>query len=284
MVNRAVFQLQRVRLDKLIYTTLISLLLVVWLFPVALSVLTSIKTDAEMIMGPFALPHSLYLGAYIQAWNLLHLGRLLWNTVIYAIGGSLLANIFAAIPAFALGRFRIPGGKFIFILLLTGIMLPQQTVVIPLADILNKIHLSDSILGLILVHGVYGMPSQLLILRGFIENIPRELESAARVDGASDFGIFRYIILPLLVPAFAVTFTLNFMGIWKEFFFALIFLHDDALFPITVGVLKITYAEYFTSWNLPAATLIIAQLPMIILFIFSYRWITKGIFAGAIKG
>ena len=284
MVNRMLVFRRQIHIDKLFFTSLLVLLLIIWMFPVALSVMTSLKSDAEMIKGPFAWPERWYFGAYIKAWNLLDLGRLLLNTVLYAIGGSFLANLFAAIPAFALGRFRIPGGKFIFILLLTGIMLPQQTVVIPLWDILNKISLNNTILGLILVHGVYGMPSQLLILRGFIQNIPKELESAARVDGASDFGVFRHIILPLLTPAFAVTFTLNFMGIWKEFFFALILLNDDKLFPVTVGVLKVTTAQYFSSWNLPAATLIIAQLPMIIFFIFAYRWITKGIFAGAIKG
>jgi len=284
MVNNALRQMRRVRLDKLIYTTLLALLLVVWMYPVALVILTSVKTQRDFVSGPFSLPKVVSFAAYVRAWNDLNIGRELVNTFIYSTFGAILATILAVIPAFALGRFKITGGHFVFILLLTGIMLPQQTVVIPLNDILRKTHLIDSMIGLIIVHGVYGMPSQLLILRGFVENIPKELESAARVDGASDLGVFLHVILPLLTPALAVCFTLNFMGIWKEFFFALVFLSNDALFPITMAGLKVTNNEYFTSWNLPAATFVFAQIPMVILYILAYRWITKGIFAGAIKG
>ena len=128
------------------------------------------------------------------------------------------------------------------------------------------------------------MPFVLLILRGFIVGIPVELEDAARVDGASDFQIFRYVIIPLSIPAIAVAFTLNFIMIWKEFFFALILMYDKNNFPVTVGLLQLKGNEYFSSWNLPAAGTIIAQIPILILYILAYRWITKGIYAGAVKG
>jgi raffinose/stachyose/melibiose transport system permease protein len=234
--------------------------------------------------GPLALPEGLSSKGYVKAWNVLNFRVLLLNSLLYAFAGTALAVIIASMPAYALGRFRIPGGTFIFVVLLTGMMLPQQTVVIPLYDVLRRINLLDSRLGLIIVHGVYGFPFVLLILRGFVVGIPEELESAARVDGCSDIGVFRHVIIPLIMPAVAVAFALNFINIWKEFFFALIFLSEDTNFPITVGILKVTHDQYFSSWNMPAAALIMAQLPAVILYVLAYRWITQGIYAGAVKG
>lgn len=276
--------LRRVAIGRVFYTLLIAAALAVWSFPVVLTVITALKTDAEVLSGPLALPRHPTLDAFFEVWELLGFRTLLWNSLVLSLGGTFLAIVFAVFPSYALSRFRIPGREIIFLVLLTGMMLPQQTVVIPLYDILRRLNLLDSQLGLILVHGVYGMPFQILILRGFMASLPEELESAARVDGCSDFGVFWHIILPLSTPAIAVAGTLNFLNIWREFFFALVFLSSSASFPVTVGILKITQSQYFSSWNLPAAALLIAQLPTVILYILAYRWIQRGLLAGALKG
>jgi len=169
-------------------------------------------------------------------------------------------------------------------LLLTGLMLPQQTVLIPLYDILRWLHLFDTRVGLIIVHGVYGMPSQILILRGFMTTIPRDIEKAAQIEGATDFQIFTKVILPLAVPGIVVGYTLNFIAIWKEFVFALVFLNSESIFPVTVGMLKLNSDRYISAFNLPSAGLVISQIPIAILFIFAYRWISSGNFVGSVKG
>ena len=181
-------------------------------------------------------------------------------------------------PAFALSRFEPPGKRYIFALLLTGLMLPQQTVLIPLYDMLRWLHLFDTRIGLIIVHGVYGMPSQILILRGFMTTIPRDIEKAAQIEGATDFQIFTKVILPLAVPGIVVGYTLNFIAIWKEFVFALVFLNSESIFPVTVGMLKLNSDRYISAFNLPSAGLVISQIPIVILFIFAYRWISSGNF------
>ncbi len=107
----------------------------------------------------------------------------------------------------------------IFVLLLTPIMLPQQTVIIPLFNLFRSLDLLDSRLGLILIHAAFGMPLEMLILTGFISSIPKELEHAARIDGCTDAGVLWHIVIPLSVPAMAVGFTLNVIDIWKEYFF-----------------------------------------------------------------
>ncbi|MBN8998702.1 MAG: carbohydrate ABC transporter permease, partial [Rhizobiales bacterium] len=168
--------------------------------------------------------------------------------------------------------------------LLTTIMLPQQAVIIQLFTLLRILHLLDTRLGLIIVHAAYGMPFLLLILTGFVGSIPRELESAARIDGCSDFAIVRHIVLPLAAPAIAVGFTLNFIEIWKEYFFALVLLSAGDIMPVNVGILAVTSDLYFTSMNIPSAAVILAQLPIVVLFIFAYRWITQGLYVGSVKG
>jgi ABC-type glycerol-3-phosphate transport system permease component len=269
---------------KVSATLIMLALAAVWLGPIILIVLTSIKSNQDFLAGPFALPTSPTIAPYVSVWQSLKFGSLLGNSLLYATAGSALAVLLALVPAFALSRMEVPGKKIIFGLLLTGLMLPQQTVLIPLYDTLRALNLLDTKLGLIIVHGVYGMPAQILILRGFMTTIPREIEKAAYLEGASDFQVFWKIMLPLARPGILVGYTLNFIAIWKEFVFGLVFLNSDANFPVTVGMLKLNSDRYMTVFNLPAAGLVISQIPIVILFILTYRQLSGGNFVGAVKG
>ena len=280
---RVVITLRRA-LPKIFATLAALLLALIWLGPVILIAVTSIKSNQDFLAGPFSLWMTPTFEAYRKVWDGLGFGTLMGNSLLYATAGSTLAVALALVPAFALSRFDVPGKKFIFGLLLTGLMLPQQTVLIPLYDTLRHLNLLDTKIGLIIVHGVYGMPAQILMLRGFMTGIPREIERAAEIEGATDFQIFWKIILPLSVPGILVGFTLNFIAIWKEFVFGLVFLNSEANFPVTVGMLKLNSDRYMTVFNLPAAGLIISQIPIMILFIFAYRKIASGNFVGAVKG
>lgn len=271
-------------LPKIAATVLALLIACIWLGPILLMVMTSIKSNTDFLAGPFSLPSSPTFKPYVDVWSGLGFDRLLWNSLIYASLGSTLAVLLGLVPAFALSRFEVPGKKFIFGLLLTGLMLPQQTVLIPLYDTLRAMHLLDTRIGLIIVHGVYGMPMQILALRAFMTTIPRELEKAAHLEGATDLQVFVKIILPLSVPGIVVGFTLNFIAIWKEFVFGLVFLNSEANFPLTVGMLKLNSDRYISVFNLPAAGLVISQIPIAILFLLTYRKLAGGNFVGAVKG
>ncbi|MBK8185230.1 MAG: carbohydrate ABC transporter permease [Candidatus Competibacteraceae bacterium] len=269
---------------KLLGFTLLGILIFIWLGPVLLVVMTSIKSNDAFLAGPFALPTQPTFQPYITVWNALGFGPLMANSFLYATAGSALAVALALVPAFGLSRLEIPGKKLIFGVILTGLMLPQQTVLIPLYDTLRSLNLLDTKLGLIIVHAAYGMPAQILMLRGFMTAIPREIEKAAYLEGASDFEVFWKVILPLSVPGILVGFTLNFIAIWKEFVFGLVLLNSEANFPVTVGMLKLNSDRYMSVFNLPAAGLVISQIPIVILFLLTYRKISGGNFAGAVKG
>lgn len=254
-----------------------------WSLPLLLMAITSLKTDQEALTKPLALPQVWSLDAYRYVWKVLDYSNLLWNSVLFSIAGTVLAILLAIVPAFTLSRFNIKARVVILVLLLTPIMLPQQTVIIPLFNLFRYLGLLDSRFGLIVIHAAFGMPLEILILTGFISNIPKELEYAARIDGCTDAGLLWHIVAPLSLPAIAVGFTLNVIDIWKEYFFALIFLSTDKIMPVTLGIIRITDDRYFRSVNLPAAAVIIAQLPIILLFVIAYRWITQGIYMGSVK-
>ena len=189
---------------KLVATLFALALAAVFLGPMYLVIITSIKSNKDFLAGPFAWPSSVTLEPYLQVWQELHFGELLGNSLLYASIGAALAVLLGLVPAFALSRFDLPGKTILFGMFLTGLMLPQQTVLIPLYTALRTLHLLDSKIGLIIVHGIYGMPAQILILRGFMTVIPSEIEKAARIEGATDFGVFWKVILPLSLPGIIV--------------------------------------------------------------------------------
>ena len=145
----------------------------IWIGPFLLMLITSLKPNAEFLRGPFAIPISPNFDAYRKVWAGLDFPTLLGNSALYSATGAALAVVLALVPAYALSRFEVPGQKIIFGILLMGLMLPQQTVLIPLYTTLRALHLLDTKIGLILVHGVYGMPMQILALRGFMTTIPQ---------------------------------------------------------------------------------------------------------------
>src|SRR6202167_6382963 len=142
------------RVAPKVSATLIMLALAaVWLGPIILIVMTSLKSNQAFLAGPFALPTSPTFAPYASVWKSMNFGSLLGNSLLYATTGSALAVLLALVPAFGLSRFEIPGKKYVFALLLTGLILPQQTVLIPLYAVLRSLHLLDTRIGLIIVHG-----------------------------------------------------------------------------------------------------------------------------------
>jgi raffinose/stachyose/melibiose transport system permease protein len=274
----------RVHARKSLWTLLTLLIAIVFSYPFFLTLITSVKPEDEIIDNPFALPHSISFGAYRTAWNVLDFGTLLENSLLYAGIGALIATLLAIVPAYAFSRLHLLGRRTLFMLLLTTLMLPQQTVLIPLYGLLNDTSTLNTRAGLIAIHAAYGFPLQLLILAGFLSSLPRDIEDAAHIDGCGDVSMLRHVVIPLSLPAMAVGFLLNFVGIWKEFIFALTFLSANNVLPITTGLLKFTNAQYFSSFALPAAAVVLAQIPMLIVFLAANRWMTQGIYAGSVKG
>ncbi|MER8601019.1 carbohydrate ABC transporter permease [Mesorhizobium sp. M1339] len=260
------------------------IVVLVWLYPFWLSLQTSFKSDADIRESPFspALPPT--FGAYVRVWTTLDMPNLLGNSLVLAAGGALI-NVAVIFPiAFFIARRRIPFSDALFVFFLVGLMVPPQMVILPLYRIAESFGLAGSLPGLVVIHGVYGIPFTLLILRGFFAGIPRSLDESARLDGCSDTGVLLRIIVPLSGPALATVLVLQFINIWNEFLFAVVLLNNSSNWPVTVGVLPVQLSQYFVSWNLPAAALLIAQLPTLVVYVVAQRFVVRGLTAGAVGG
>ena len=167
-------------------------------------------------------------------------------------------------------------------LLLTTQMLPQETALIPLYNALTSMGLLNTKLGLISSTGPGACRCRFCFLTGFLANQPRELEDAARIDGANERQILRHVVFRSS-PGDGGGFSAQFRRDLEGVDFAITFLNSEAVYPITVGILKLSNSRYFTSFTLPAAAVAISQIPLILLFLLTHRWLARGIYAGAVK-
>ena len=209
--------------------------------------------------------------------------RQLLNSVIVAAGTTLLGIFLATTSAYAFSRFRFPGRREGLLGFLVSQMFPGVLMMIPLYVILDAVGLLDALLGLVLVNGTTAIPFCVWMLKGWFDTIPRDLEEAALMDGASQFTIFWRIMVPLSRPAIAVTAVFSFMTAWNEFILAATFMNAETSFTLPV-VLQRYVGEYSTEWGHFAAGAVLVSIPVVGLFYALQKHLVSGLTAGAVKG
>ncbi len=212
------------------------LLAMVYLVPIYMTLITSLKAPAEInVMTAWALPSKAHWASYGVAWE--RFAPNLQNSFVLAISATLLSAIMGSLNGYVLSKYRIPGGKVALPLIVFGMFIPYQSVLVPLFRFMQQTRLYGGLPGLILVHVVYGLPITTLLFRSFYQEIPDELVDASSIDGAGFWGIFRHLILPLSGPPFLVVCIWQFTQIWNEFLFA-VTLTKPSSQPITVALAK----------------------------------------------
>ena len=252
------------------------------LYPLLNMVLSSFKTTREIFQHPFGVPREWIFDNYRAVWVDGRFDRYIRNSVFVTAVAMAMVLLFGSMASFGIARYRYRLNTAIYMVFLSGIMLPLKAAVIPLFFIVRRMGLLDSHGALILVFAAMGIPSTVFILAGFMRTIPRDLEDAARIDGANDFGIYRRVALPLSAPSIALVTIYNMVPIWNDFFFPLVFVRSDRLKTLPVGI-STFFGQYQINWALVFAALSIAMLPMLILYLFMSRYFIKGITAGALK-
>jgi raffinose/stachyose/melibiose transport system permease protein len=190
--------------------------------------------------------------------------------------------LFGSMAAYGIARYTYKANTLVYMVFLSGIMLPLKAAIIPLFLLIKKMGLINSQLSIIMIFMAMGIPSTVFILSGFMKSIPIELEYAARIDGCNDFSIYRRIVMPMVAPAIALVTIYNSVPIWNDFFFPLIFLQSNAIKTLPVG-LSTFFGQHSTNWSLLFTGLTIAILPMLILYLFMSKYFIKGMTAGAVK-
>ena len=255
---------------------------VITLIPIVWMILTALKTSAEVSADPPTwIPETLRWKNFADAWNFAPFGRYLINSLVMAGGIAITQVATSALAAYAFARLRFRGREPLFYIYLGTLIIPPQVTVIPQFLIVRELGWVDSYAGLIIPQAftAFGV----FLLRQFFLGIPRELEDAARIDGASRWGCFWRIIVPLSGPALATLAIFAFMFHWNNLLWPLIVSNTDKTIPIVVGLTRFQ-GEHGTDWQLLMAASVVATLPVLAAYFAAQRWFVQGIATSGFGG
>jgi arabinogalactan oligomer/maltooligosaccharide transport system permease protein len=264
-------------------------LVMVVLYPVMLVVKKAFEPGRDFALSPSPIPTTLTLdnfrglfGSRGSHGEYLFVRQAL-NSVVIALATTVVGVFLSCTAAYALSRFRFPGRKMGLTTFVVVQMFPSTLLIMPLYVVLDKLGLLNSITGLVLVYSTTAIPFCVWTLKGYFDTLPRELEEAARIDGASPWMIFRRIILPLARPGIAITALFSFMTAWNEFIMASTFMTDESRFTLPV-LIQSSVGQYSADWGLFAAGAVVTSLPVMIAFYVLQKYLVGGLTAGAVKG
>jgi len=251
-------------------------------YPLANMLLSSFKTTREILRFPFALPTKIDFANYVTVWVGKGFGRYFLNSLWMTGVSMAFVLLFGSMAAYGVSRYRYRLSTLVYMLFLSGIMLPLKAAIIPLFILMKNAGLVGKPLSVILIFIAMGLPSTVFILSGFMKAVPIDLEYAARIDGCSDWAIYRRIVMPVVAPAISLVTIYNAVPIWNDFFFPLVFLQNDRWKTLPVGLTSF-FGQYSTDWSLLFTGLSIAVLPVILLYLFMAKYFIRGMTAGAVK-
>ena len=264
---------------KLVSYVILSFFAVFYIGPLLMLVNTSFKPLVEFFRNPIGLPEAFSFQNFVDAWNLANFPGYMMNSIIYttvATAVMVSTSIFVAVP---IARGYYKGTGALLTLYVMALFLPPA--LIPQFQLILNIGLYNTRQGYMLLFLVNAIG--MIILVNYIKSIPRELDESAAVDGCGYFRFVRQIILPLIRPAVATVVVIHAIGIWNELILAIIYLTNDDLYPITRGLI-VFEGQYGSNWPAIAAAVLMLMIPMLILFLFTQRYIISGLTAGAVKG
>lgn len=256
----------------------------VMVLPFLYMVSTSFKKYTYLFESPPQfIPKEPTLQNYVQAWTAGHFSRYFFNSLFVTSVSTVFTVVFASMAAFAFAKYVFFGKKVLFILLLMGLVVPGIVLIIPQFIIAKHLHLIDSFAGLILFYIGMNFSLDTFLLRGFMEDIPPELDDAMKVDGASAWTRFARLYVPLSRPALATVTLFSFLASWDEFAWAITLINsqDKRTLPIAIALF---HGQHATSWGLVFAASLIALVPIIIVFLITQKHFIEGLSTGAVKG
>jgi glucose/mannose transport system permease protein len=271
-----------IRLSRIVLYAALLGAAIFYVIPVYLLFMTGMKTfiEAANQARMWELPQAASFDSFSEAWRTISPNFL--NSVKIAVPAAVISSIVGSVNGYVLAKWRFRGSETLFTLILFGMFIPYQSVLIPLLQLESAAGLYNTILGLVIVHIIYGIPITTLIFRNYYVGIPHELVEASRMDGAGFFGIYRYVLLPLSVPGFVVVLIWQFTSAWNDFLFAVTLTGQDN-WPITVAVNNLA-GSFSVAWNVQMAGALIAALPTLLIYVLLGRYFMRGLLAGSLKG
>jgi len=275
-----------VRMSRVLYYVVCSVLAVIFLFPLAWSALTSIKPPDEAQAAPptFLPSHLSWDNFTALAGSGAGIAHYALNSVIVSLGTVIGTVVLSMLSGYGFSRFTFRGKNVMFIVILSTLMIPFQSILTPLFLVLHYIHLQNTLFGLILVYITFQLPFAIFMMRNSFDSVPRELEEAAVIDGCSTVSLLYRVMLPIVRPGIVTVALFAFFAAWNEFLAALIFMTDSDKFTLPVVLLNAQSGAFGTiNPGAVQAGVVISALPVIIIFLLLQRYYISGLVAGAVK-
>lgn len=258
-------------------------LAIAWVYPFIWMMSSSVKANGQIFESLNPFPHIIRLDNYVRAWTQARIGQYFVNTVIVTLGSIAISVTSTALIGYALGRYSFYGKKFVIAMFAAAVFLPEGYTIIPIFDLISKIHLDGTLWGLTLAEAGGAHVVAVLLFAGYFRQLPAELEEAAVMDGAGFLRVFAQIYLPLAKPVIATAIILQFMHSWNDFLLPLVLtLSRPNLRTLAVGVYSFQ-GVHFNDWAGMAAASTIALLPIVLMFLALQRYFVESV-AGAMKG
>jgi raffinose/stachyose/melibiose transport system permease protein len=268
-------------------TLLLYLLATLWgiasLYPILWLILSSLKTNYELLSSPWTLPHTLRIENYIAAWNTAKVGVYFVNSVFLTLVPLIVGTILGLLAMYPLSRLNTRISFSLYMLFVFGTIIPINSLLIPLFVMFARMKLVDTHLGLLLFYTATNIPFSVFILYGFMKTVPKELDESALIDGAGFLRILFAILIPVIKPAIVTSAILNFLSKWNEFMFALTFLSSQLKRTLPCGLTY--FADRFEMNYAPMfAGLVLSIMPIVIFYLLMEKQVVAGLTAGAVKG
>jgi ABC-type glycerol-3-phosphate transport system permease component len=271
-------------LDGVVSYSLLVLAALFALFPIAWMLSTSFKTEAEALSLPVRwLPRRPTMQAYVQMWTLRPFGTYFWNSLVVSGVTALLSTAVGAMAGYGFSRFQFRFRTALLAGFLATQMISGVLVIGPYFQIMAAVRLYNTLTGLIIAYVTICLPFAAWMSKGYFDSIPRELDEAGLVDGATRLQVFLRIIMPIAVPGTVATLLFGFLLAWQDLLWALCLISIDEKRTVTLGI-AFTVGEFIVQWPMLTAASLIGSLPTIILYLFLQRFYVEGLARGAVKG
>ena len=242
----------------------------------------SFRTTSEISADPYALPETMHWEKYVQAWTTSNYGTYFWNSTVVVVVAVVVLTLIGSMAAHCLARYRFPGNRLVLFIIFSTLIFPPQITIISMFQVLVEYGIYDSLFGLTLVYISIQLPLTVYILEGFFARIPQDLYDAAKMDGYGHVEIFWRLTLPIGMPAVATTVILNFISLWNEFLYAVVLITDESNRTLPLGIQKFM-GDQLEDIGMISTGLMIAIVPVIVVYVFFSERLIQGMAAGAVK-
>lgn len=267
---------------KILLEAVMIVFILIYLYPVFHMVFLSMKDMKEIITNPLGIPRKIEFQNFIVAWEVMNYPRAFLNSFVVSVLSILSIVVVSSLAAYPIARFNLKMNKVMYIVFISTIMVPTQTVMIPLVKLFYSIRLVNNYFSLVVFYTAAASSFTIFVYVGFMRTLPRELEEAAIIDGCNPFSVFWRVIIPLIKPATATVIILNLMWVWNDFLMPMILMQKRELKTLTPSI-SLFFEEYTAQWNYAFAGSVMTIIPGVAAFLLLQKHFIRGLTKGALK-